>query len=79
MPSLAVAERGRNLRQDIVARKLHHQGRQQIGRLQEVFHIAVHEAVVPAWRVDEAIHYAGFPKAPRRGQQDMAEAELFPN
>ena len=39
----------------------------------------MHQAVVPSRLVDEPIHHAGFAEAARRCQQDMAEAELFPN
>src|ERR1022692_484165 len=74
-----VAEGRRNLRQDIIARELHHQGCQQVGGLQEVFEIAMHQPVVPSRLIDKPVHHAGLPEAPRRSQQNVAKAELFPN
>src|ERR1017187_8719591 len=39
----------------------------------------MHQPVVPSRLIDKPVHHAGLPEAPRRRQQNMTEAELFPN
>src|ERR1035438_2662320 len=39
----------------------------------------MHQPVFPSRLIDKPVHHAGLPEAPRRRQQNMTEAELFPN